>query len=531
MTTKIAEIPKEVQVTPHVCDRYLIDGELKTWKGNTTEVFSTIQSPNGSGEMAPTLLGSIPDMETPDALEALNAAEKAFKRGQGLWPTMRVGERLKCMETFVEKMKLHREEVVKLLMWEICKNKSDSYKEFDRTVDYIVDTIEAYKNLDRKGAKFDKQGSVYAHIRRGPLGVVLCLSPYNYPLNETFCLLIPAIIMGNTAIFKPAKHGVLLIAPLLKAFQESFPPGVVNILFGRGRKIATPIMQTGAVDVLALIGHSSSAVSLQDQHPNKNRLRLVLGLEAKNPGIILPDADLDLTIKECISGTLSYNGQRCTALKVLYVHESIVDEFNRRFSKAVDELKFGMPWEDTFLTPLPEPSKPDYIEELIEDAKAKGAHVLNKKGGEKSDNYTFPAVLYPVTEEMKVYQEEQFGPVIPIVSYKEIDEPLDAMAASEYGQQVSLFGRDIRKIGPLIDTLANLVCRVNLNSACQRGPDVYPFTGRKNSAVSTLSVYDALRSFSIRTFVASKDTAYNKEILESLLNSETSNFVSTEYLL
>lgn len=531
MTIKISEIPKEVQVTPHVCDRYLVDGELKTWKGNTTEVFSTIQSPNGSGEMAPTLLGSIPDMETPDALEALNAAEKAFKRGQGLWPTMRVGERLKCMETFVEKMKLHREEVVKLLMWEICKNKSDSYKEFDRTVDYIVDTIEAYKNLDRKGAKFDKQGSVYAHIRRGPLGVVLCLGPYNYPLNETFCLLIPAIIMGNTAIFKPAKHGVLLIAPLLKAFQESFPPGVVNILFGRGRKIATPIMQTGVVDVLALIGHSSSAVSLQDQHPNKNRLRLVLGLEAKNPGIILPDADLDLTIKECISGTLSYNGQRCTALKVLYVHESIVDEFNRRFSKAVDELKFGMPWEDTFLTPLPEPSKPDYIEELIEDAKAKGAKVLNKKGGEKSTNYTFPAVLYPVTEEMKVYQEEQFGPVIPIVSYKEIDEPLDAMAASEYGQQVSLFGRDIRKIGPLIDTLANLVCRVNLNSACQRGPDVYPFTGRKNSAVSTLSVYDALRSFSIRTFVASKDTAYNKEILESLLNSETSNFVSTEYLL
>lgn len=531
MTTKIAEIPKEVQVTPHVCDRYLVDCELKTWKGNTTEVFSTVQSPNGSGEMAPTLLGSIPDMETPDALEALNAAEKAFKRGQGLWPTMRVGERLKCMETFVEKMKLHREEVVKLLMWEICKNKSDSYKEFDRTVDYIVDTIEAYKNLDRKGAKFDKQGSVYAHIRRGPLGVVLCLGPYNYPLNETFCLLIPAIIMGNTAIFKPAKHGVLLIAPLLKAFQESFPPGVVNILFGRGRKIAAPIMQTGAVDVLALIGHSSSAVSLQDQHPNKNRLRLVLGLEAKNPGIILPDADLDLTIKECISGTLSYNGQRCTALKVLYVHESIVDEFNRRFSIAVDELKFGMPWEDTFLTPLPEPSKPDYIEELIEDAKAKGAKVLNKKGGEKSTNYIFPAVLYPVTEEMKVYQEEQFGPVIPIVSYKEIDEPLDAMAASEYGQQVSLFGRDIRKIGPLIDTLANLVCRVNLNSACQRGPDVYPFTGRKNSAVSTLSVYDALRSFSIRTFVASKDTAYNKEILESLLNSETSNFVSTEYLL
>ncbi len=132
---------------------------------------------------------------------------------------------------------------------------------------------------------------------------------------------------------------------------------------------------------------------------------------------------------------------------------------------------------------------------------------------------------------MRVYQEEQFGPVIPIISYKDISEPLDAMAASDYGQQVSLFGRDIRKIGPLVDTLANLVCRVNLNSACQRGPDVYPFTGRKNSAVSTLSVFDALRSFSIRTFLAAKDNPYNNEILEALLNSNESNFVSTDYIL
>ena len=132
---------------------------------------------------------------------------------------------------------------------------------------------------------------------------------------------------------------------------------------------------------------------------------------------------------------------------------------------------------------------------------------------------------------MNLYHEEQFGPVVPIISYKDINEPLDAMADSDYGQQVSLFGRDVRKIGPLIDILANLVCRVNLNSACQRGPDVYPFTGRKNSAVSTLSVFDALRSFSIRSFVASKDNAYNNEILETLLNSNESNFVSSDYIL
>ena len=247
----------------------------------------------------------------------------------------------------------------KLLMWEIGKSKPDSYKEFDRTVEYIYDTIEEYKQLDRNNAKFEKHDGVYAHIRRGPLGVVLCLGPYNYPLNETFALLIPAIIMGNTTIFKPAKHGVLLITPLLEAFQSCFPKGVVNILFGRGRTVAAPIMQTGKVDVLALIGNSKSANALQEQHPKSNRLRLVLGLEAKNPAIVLPDAELDLTINECISGTLSFNGQRCTALKVVYVHDEIKDKFLKNFAEKVDGLKFGNPWDDgVSLTPLPEPDKP-----------------------------------------------------------------------------------------------------------------------------------------------------------------------------
>ena len=132
---------------------------------------------------------------------------------------------------------------------------------------------------------------------------------------------------------------------------------------------------------------------------------------------------------------------------------------------------------------------------------------------------------------MRVYNEEQFGPVVPIISFTDIQQPLNDMADTNYGQQVSVFGKDIKTLSPLIDTLVNLVCRVNLNSSCQRGPDVYPFTGRKDSAFSTLSVYDALRSFSIRTFVASKDNDYNNAILNELLEKKTSNFISTDYIL
>lgn len=523
-------IPIEFQIDSPIHQKtYLVGGVLKEWNGKSADVYSTISSTDA---YAPTFLGSAPDMGEPEALDALNAAEKAFAKGQGAWPTMRVRDRIECMELFVEKMKTKRDLVVKLLMWEIGKPLPDSEKEFDRTIDYINDTIENYKELDRDSAKFEKHSDVLAHIRRGPLGVVLCLGPYNYPLNETFCLLIPAILMGNTAVFKPAKIGVLLITPLLEAFQESFPKGVVNVLFGRGRAIAGPIMKTGKIDVLALIGHSSSANALQDQHPKSNRLRLVLGLEAKNPAIVLPDADLDLTISECLAGTLSFNGQRCTALKVVYVHDEIVAEFNKRFSAAVDKLPFGNPWEKGVkLTPLPEAGKPAYIQELLDDAIAKGARILNEKGGQHFDNYIWPAVVYPVTKDMRLYEEEQFGPIIPILAFNDIEQPLDDMAESNYGQQVSLFGKDVYTLAPLIDTLANLVCRVNLNSSCQRGPDVYPFTGRKDSAVATLSVHDALRSFSIRTFVASKDTELNNEILEKLLETRLSNFVSTDYIL
>ena len=523
-------IPKEFQINKIINHtEYLINGKINQWNGKQASVFSTLLC--DVSEKEPQLIGKTPEMSGDFALKALEAAHNAFNYGQGEWPTMKVYERINCMENFVEKMLTKREEIVKLLMWEIGKNLNDSRKEFDRTVEYINDTIEEYKVIDRKGATFQNKSGVRALIRRGPLGVVLCLGPYNYPLNETFALLIPAIIMGNTTIFKPAKHGVLLIAPLLEAFQESFPPGVVNIVFGRGREIATPIMKTGKIDVLALIGHSSSAISLQDLHPQKSRLRLVLGLEAKNPGIILKDADIDLTVKECISGTLSFNGQRCTALKILYVHEDIKDEFLDKFSKAVDELKLGLPWDNTLLTPLPEPSKPKYITDLIDDAINKGAKIINKRGGKKQKNFVFPAVLYPVNKEMNVYKEEQFGPVIPIISFNNISTPIKDMSESNYGQQVSIFGKDVDTLGPIIDSMVNLVCRVNLNSACQRGPDIYPFTGRKDSAVATLSVHDALRSFSIRTFVASKDNELNKNILREMIDSKKSHFIRTDYYL
>ena len=234
-------VPAEFDIKEPIKHKtYLINGVISDWKGDYSEVHSTILSDKKNNPHK--LIGFTPKMDEKHALKALDAADNAYKNGTGKWPTMKVYERINCMQKFVDLMKLRRDEVVKLLMWEIGKNLNDSRKEFDRTVDYINETIKEYKKIDRDGAIFQNNSGVRALIRRGPLGVVLCLGPYNYPLNETFALLIPAIIMGNTAIFKPAKHGVLLIAPLLDAFKQSFPPGVVNIVFGRGREMASQLL-------------------------------------------------------------------------------------------------------------------------------------------------------------------------------------------------------------------------------------------------------------------------------------------------
>lgn len=525
----MTQIPEQYRVEPFKYSNYLIDGDVLEWNGQYDDIYSTISS---TAQYSPTLLGSVPHLGKEEALKAIESASKAYNRGNGKWATMKVRDRVSVMQNFLKQFKTKRERVTTLMMWEIGKTLSDCYKEFDRTVEYIEDTIEAYKDLDRDSAKFKKRDGIYAHIRRGPLGVVLCLGPYNYPLNEAFALMIPALIMGNTVIYKPAKYGVLLITPILEVFANCFPKGVVNILFGRGRELAEPIMQTGKVDVLALIGNSKSVISLQDAHPNKNRLRLVLGLEAKNPAIVLESADMDSCVNEVVNGALSFNGQRCTALKMIYVHKNIKDTFISKLCSAVDSLKFGNPWQEGVkLTPLPEKDKPQYIQDLIDDARSKGAKIHNKKGGERTQNYIYPAVISPITSDMRVFKEEQFGPLVPVKIFSSIDEIIDDMASSNYGQQVSLFGSDSKELSPLIDHLVNLVCRVNLNSQCQRGPDVFPFTGRKDSAVGTLSVYDALRSFSIRTFVASKDNEYNNRILENLLKDDGSNFMSTDYIL
>eukprot|EP00929_Paragymnodinium_shiwhaense_P013623 TRINITY_DN121464_c0_g1_i1.p1 TRINITY_DN121464_c0_g1~~TRINITY_DN121464_c0_g1_i1.p1 ORF type:complete len:549 (+),score=126.48 TRINITY_DN121464_c0_g1_i1:147-1793(+) len=485
----------------------LIGGDVRSWTGETAPVYAPLFVAE-TGEQIQlgrqALLGSM------ESLEACDAAAKAWQQGQGRWPGLPLRERVAAIRRLVDRLRSIREQIVSAIQWEICKNDGDAAKEFDRTMDFIEALIDSAEARTRTGLRHEE--GVFAAVRRAPVGVMLNLGPSNYPFNETYATLIPALLMGNTVVMKIPRVGGLAHFLTMEAYAECFPPGVVNFISGFGRSTAPPIMKTGKVDLLAFIGSSQAADELLFQHPSRHRLRTLLSLDAKNVAIILPDADLDVAVKECVVGSTSYNGQRCTALKLIFVHDSVAAEFNAKFGQAISALAAGPPFGSCPITPLLS-SRSEYLTGLIEDAEMKGAKVINEGGGQVDRSLFFPAVLYPVCQSMSVYHEEQFGPVIPIVPYKSNDEIYSYFQKAAFGQQASVFtsadaaASQSAELSQLLDVCALSTCRVNINTQCSRGPDSYPFAGRRSSALGTMGVNEVLDAVSVETMVASKQEA------------------------
>lgn len=514
------DIPAELVLhEPLHCRESLLNGELCTWGGAFQEVFSPIAvaGPDGAQRM---LLGSCPVHDASVGQRALAAASAAWDKGLGVWPNLAAEARMACVEDFCRRMKDQRAEIVRLMVWEICKSRQESEQEFDRTIEYIGDTLAELRGmLDQAGGTLAASG-LLVQTGRSALGVVLCMGPFNFPLNETLATLIPALLMGNTAVVKLPRIGRLLFFPLMACFHKAFPSGVVNVLSG-GIETVTPAMTSGQVDALAFIGTSKAAEALRALHPRPNRLHCVLGLEAKNAAIILPDADLDITVAEVLRGVFGFNGQRCTAIKLIFVARAIADVFLQRLCAAVAGLKVGLPWEPgVHITPLPEPGKPKFLEVLRADALAKGARELMPGAGPLDATLFGPSVLFSVTPDMRLFHEEQFGPIAPVAVFDEPEEALRAVAASNYGQQASLFGSEPAQLAELAHRLQNLVSRVNINCKCQRGPDELPFTARRDSAVGTLSVREGLLAFSLPTLTVMRDRPASAAVMRALRDQD-----------
>ena len=501
-----------------------VGGEVRPWNGKKIDVTSPIVD---SATNKRTVIGAMAQMTEKEALDAVASAKAAWAGGQGTWPQMSAADRIAALEKVVESLLERREEIVNVLIWEICKNVPDAEAEFDRTITFTRAMIEAFKE-DAKSTGWKTVSGVMAKVRRAAIGIVMCLGPFNYPINETYATLLPALLSGNIVVLKIPTLGGLAHILTIEAFQKHLPPGTLNFVSGSGRSTMAPMMRTGDIDVLAFIGGSKAADAIIKEHPHPHRLKIFLQLEGKNPGIVLPDADLDTAVEQVTVGATSYNGQRCTAIKLVFVHASIADEFLTRFAAKVNSLPVGLPWTPGVkITPLPEPSKPDMLREWVEDAVSKGAKVYNSPGGSEAGGQggtqegalCHPAIVYPVSSDMKLWHDEQFGPVIPVAVYNDLSEVQDYVANSPYGQQAAIFTSDTSPgsaAATLTDTLSTIVGRININAQCARSPDVFPFSGRRSSALGTMSMRDTITLFSTETVVATRKNDQNEQLTRGL---------------
>ncbi len=289
LETIYAESNEHFTKEPIVQTTYLVNWELReAW---ATERISTPLTVEWT-------YGQAPSMTEEESLAVLASSKEAWNEWTGEWPMSSIPERVAAVRAFVEEMKTIREPVVTDLMYEIAKNKTDAEKEFDRTVEYIEKTCD--EALQFKPIYKTHPWWLKTRTDKMPLWETICMSPYNYPLNETFTTLIAALIMGNPVILKPARHGVLFRRHFAPLFQKHFPAWVVNMIYGDGKTIVGPIMKTWDIDALAFIWSSPVGKAIAHQHPDTDNLRQVKGLWAKNAYIVTKTADIDQAVKDAL---------------------------------------------------------------------------------------------------------------------------------------------------------------------------------------------------------------------------------------
>ena len=372
------------------------------------------------------------------------------------------------------------------MMREIGKPFKSAVSEITRTAEYFEATAEAGLQQQGeaifgdafKGFSRDKMSMTY----RVPLGVILCIGPFNYPFNLTGSKIAPALMAGNTIVVKPPSQGA--ITPLFFGLileKAGVPPGVFNIITGRGSEIGDYLVQHPLVSMVSFTGSSETGRHIASVAGMKP---LLFELGGKDAAIVLDDANLELTADAIVSGAFSYSGQRCTAVKRVIPMPGIADKLIALVKEKTLNLSIGDPEKNSTIGPLINSKQCDYVQGLIDDAVGKGATLLceNKREG----NIMWPTLLDNVTTDMRIAWEEPFGPVLPFIRVKSAEEAIRISNESEYGLQGMIFTENVDLAFNIAQELE--VGTIQINGKSERGPDHFPFLGTKSSGLGTQGI-------------------------------------------
>lgn len=315
-------------------------------------------------------------------------------------------------------------------------------------------------------------------VHRKPLGVVGSITPWNYPLMISIWHAVPALLTGNTVVLKPSELTPLTVLKLARLAKDILPPGVLNIVSGKG-DIGAAIAAHPDIDKVVFTGSSPTGRSVM-QNASANLKRLTLELGGNDAGIVLADADIEAIAPKIFATAFINNGQTCAALKRLYVHESVYERLCAALVGIAQSVKTGNGLEeDSDFGPLQNAKQLDIVQALAEDARAGGAHFLC--GGEIVDDsgYFYPITLVGnISDGARLVDEEQFGPILPIIQFSDVEEVLQRANRSAYGLGGSVWSSNIEAAQALAQRLECGSAWVNHHGAIQ--PNA-PFGGVKQS--------------------------------------------------
>ncbi len=433
-----------------------------------------------------------------DAAEALRHARKGFASMR----EMPLAERIEAMERTARILEEHREEFVSILVLEVGKPVKDAEGEVNATIERLRLCRSEAKELegDFISGEADKHTKgKFAVVLREPIGVVLVITPFNYPLFIPANKIIPALLAGNAVVAKPASDTPLSVLLFARVLQEvGLPPGALNVLVVDGASVGDALVTSGEVNMISFTGSSATGKRIASIAGMK-KLQLEMG--GKTPAIVLDDADLDLAAEKCVAGALKNAGQRCDGISRILVQGDIADAFREKLVEKLEKWRPGDPFDrDTNIGPLANERAREKVVRLVQDARAKGAEVVVE--GICEGLYCGPAVLDKVPLDAAIAWEETFGPVITLMRVKDLDEAISIANSSIYGLDAAVFTRSLDKAWKAAKALED--GEVTINDFPAHGLWHFPYGGVKESGIGREGL-----GYTIREMTAEKTIVFN----------------------
>ncbi|WP_135830432.1 aldehyde dehydrogenase family protein [Halorussus halobius] len=408
--------------------------------------------------------------------EALAAAERAQSALRGTT----IPERAAWMDAIADGLLDRKAELAEVVVREAGKPISSARGEVESAAERFrraKEEIRAMTGEFREGTTAGHEGW-NAIVKHEPIGTVLAITPYNYPLSTTALSVAPALAAGNAVILKPASDTPVSAAILADVVAElDLPDGAFNFVPGRGSVVGDVLSGDDRIDMISMTGSSAAGKHVAKESGIVN-LHMELGGNA--PAVVFPDADLSDVAGECAKGSFKYAGQRCSAVSRVLAHESVHDEVVDRLEAEMDAWQPGDLFDDdATMGPLIDEEQAEWVEDLVEDAVEKGAELV--RGGDREGATFEPTLLADVPDDARIVHEEQFGPVAAVTTFDTEAEAVEIANRGDLALDASVFTSDYDRAMELADELD--AGAVRINGAPSHGLGDVPFGGNEASGI------------------------------------------------